>query len=81
MVNWAIFSITSICWEYDAFSVKTSCILSATILNTCSTSSSDNSEGTKGLNFSNDILEAFLAAVPETPPCVRMVRRFKFGYL
>ena len=58
-----------------------SVILSATILNTCSTSSSESSDGTKRLNFSKDILEAFLAAVPDTPPVVTMVRRFKFGYL
>ena len=51
------------------------------MLYTCSTSSSDNSDGTNGLNFSNDILDALRAAVPETPPCVTIVRKFKFGYL
>ena len=58
-----------------------SCILSATILYTCSTSSSDNSDGTNGLNFSNDILEEFLAAVPDAPPCVIIVRNSKLLYL
>ena len=58
-----------------------SAILSATILNTSSVSSSDNSLGTNFANLSSETLEAFLAAVPDTPPAVIIVRSSKFGYL
>ena len=51
------------------------------MLNTSSTSSSFNSLGSNGFNFSVDILAAFLAAVPDAPPCVTIVRNSKLSYL
>ena len=46
-----------------------------------STSSSFNSLGSNGLNFSEEILAAFRAAVPDAPPVVIIVRNSKLSYL
>ena len=44
-----------------------------------STSSSFNSLGNNGFNLSIDILDAFLAAVPDAPPFVTTVSTLKLG--
>ena len=37
--------------------------------------------GSSGFNFLTEILAAFLAAVPDAPPCVIIVRNSKLSYL
>ena len=51
------------------------------MLNTSTLSSSFNSLGKKGINFSIEILAAFLAAVPDTFPCVTVTANAKLSYL
>ena len=65
-------------WPQPQFFLP-SVILSLIKLNISSTSSSFNSLGSNGFNLLISVLAAFLAAVPDAPPCVTIVATLKLG--